>query len=170
MLLNKSKYEHLNFWSSEIAAGPYDRSIINGFQTAVQAGPLCHEPMHGVCFVMQEFNVEAACEKNDVSISGIIITAVKEACRLAFQKQAQRLVGPMYHLSVTANADVLGKSNDCFFIEFLFFGIKGRFVNYVTLWHNLRNTPIANKKRQFSTTPTNTDNKFLVKNNQKKES
>jgi ribosome assembly protein 1 len=112
MLLNKSNYEHLNFWSSEIAAGPYDRSIINGFQTAVQAGPLCHEPMHGVCFVMQEFTVDTSCEKNDVSISGTIITAVKEACRLAFQKQAQRLVGPMYHLSVIANADVLGESSN----------------------------------------------------------
>lgn len=121
MLLNRSNYEHLNFWSSEIAAGPYDRSIINGFQAAVQAGPLCHEPMHGVCFVMQEFTVEAACEKNDVSISGIIITAVKEACRIAFQKQAQRLVGPMYHLSVIANADVLGELiNNVTTFHFLF--------------------------------------------------
>ena len=109
MLVNRSSYEHLNFWSSEVAAGPYDQAIINGFQTAVQAGPLCHEPMHGVCFVMQEFTVDTSGEKNDVSISGLIITAVKEACRLAFQKQPQRLVGPMYHLSVIANADVLGE-------------------------------------------------------------
>lgn len=109
LLVNKSQYKHLNFWSSEATAGHYDRAIINGFQTAVQAGPLCQEPMHGVCFVMQEFSVDETCEKNDSSISGIIITAVKEACRLAFQKQAQRLVGPMYNLSVIANADVLGK-------------------------------------------------------------
>jgi ribosome assembly protein 1 len=109
MLANKSKYKHLDFWTSEAPSGSYDRAIINGFQTAVQSGPLCHEPMHGVCFVMLEFDVDESCEKSDSSISGIIITAVKEACRLAFQKQAQRLVGPMYNLSVIANADVLGE-------------------------------------------------------------
>lgn len=110
MLVNKSQYQHLNFWASEAVAGHYDRAIINGFQTAVNAGPLCQEPMHGVCFVMQEFSVdESLIEKSDSAISGIIITAVKEACRLAFQKQAQRLVGPMYQLSVITNADVLGE-------------------------------------------------------------
>lgn len=109
MLVNKSQYKHLDFWTSAAAAGLYDRAIINGFQTAVQAGPLCQEPMHGVCFVMLDFSIDESCEKSDSSLSGIIITAVKEACRLAFQKQAQRLVGPMYTLSVIANADVLGE-------------------------------------------------------------
>lgn len=109
MLVNKSQYKHLDFWTSAALAGHYDRAIINGFQTAVLAGPLCQEPMHGVCFVMLEFSIDESCEKADSSIAGIIITAVKEACRLAFQKQAQRLVGPMYNLSVIANADVLGE-------------------------------------------------------------
>lgn len=119
MLVNKSQYKHLKFWSSEAHAGPYDRAIIGGFLAAVQAGPLCHEPMTGVCFVIQEFTVDESCEKHDSSISGIIITAVKEACRLAFQKQAQRLVGPMYNLNVIANADVLGELNASFLIKSL---------------------------------------------------
>lgn len=115
MLVNKSQYKHLNFWVAEAVAGTYDRAIITGFQTAVHAGPLCQEPMHGVCFVMQEFSVdEALVEKNDSSIMGSVITAVKDACRFAFQKQAQRLVAPMYHLNVTANADVLGKLHNNF--------------------------------------------------------
>lgn len=109
MLVNKSQYKHLNFWSLDAEAGHFDRAVINGFQTAVQAGPLCHEPMHGVCFVMQEFNVDESSEKNETLITGTVITAVKDACRLAFQKQAQRLVGPMYSLNVIANADVLGE-------------------------------------------------------------
>lgn len=113
MLINKSGYKHLSFWSSAfevVDSAGYDRSIINGFQAAVQAGPLAHEPMHGVGFVVQEFNIdESSIEKNDVSISGVIITSMREACKVAFQKQAQRLVGPMYHLSVTANGDVLGE-------------------------------------------------------------
>jgi ribosome assembly protein 1 len=109
MLVNKSEYKHLDFWSSEAVAGQYDRAIISGFQTAVQAGPLCQEPMHGVCFIMQEFHIDESIDKHDSSISGIIITSVKEACRIAFQKQAQRLVGPMYNLSIIANGDVLGE-------------------------------------------------------------
>ena len=115
MLVNRSQYKHLNFWAtgeSLEAAGQFDRSIINGFQAAVQAGPLCAEPMHGVCFVMLEFKVEDSVEQADSSLSGIIITAVKEACKLAFQKQPQRLVGPMYNLSIMATGDVLGKSNN----------------------------------------------------------
>ncbi|KAG5679326.1 hypothetical protein PVAND_008899 [Polypedilum vanderplanki] len=109
ILVNKSEYKHLNFWSSEAIAGQYDRAIINGFQTAVQAGPLCQEPMHGVGFIMQEFHIDESIDKHDSSISGIIITSVKDACRIAFQKQPQRLVGPMYNLSIIANGDVLGE-------------------------------------------------------------
>lgn len=110
MLVNKSKYKHLNFWSSEPCDGQYDRAVINGFQTAVQAGPLCQEPMHGVCFIVQDFHIDESVDKHDSSISGIMITSVKEACRIAFQKQPQRLVGPMYNLNITANGDVLGES------------------------------------------------------------
>lgn len=81
MLVNKSDYKHTNFLSSGSSSGQFDRAIINGFQTAVQSGPLCQEPMHGVCFVMQEFRVDENAEKHDSSISGIIITSVKEACK-----------------------------------------------------------------------------------------
>lgn len=109
LLVNKSKYIHHNLMSSETIDGLYDRAIINGFQSAVQAGPLCLEPMHGICFIMQEFQIDESIDKRDSSISGIIITSVKEACRIAFQKQPQRLVGPMYSLTIIANADVLGK-------------------------------------------------------------
>jgi ribosome assembly protein 1 len=117
MLVNKSQYKHLNFWSSDASSvGAYDRAIINGFQTAVQAGPLSQEPMHGVCFIMQEFLIDESIDKHDSSISGIIITSVKEACRIAFQKQPQRLVGPMYNLSIIANGDVLGEFKKTFFI------------------------------------------------------
>lgn len=120
MLVNKSGYKHTNFLSSGSSGGQFDRAIINGFQTAVQSGPLCQEPLHGVCFVMQEFKIDESAEKHDSSISGIIITSVKESCRIAFQKQPQRLVGPMYNLNIIANGDVLGESfKQIFFLHFL---------------------------------------------------
>ena len=34
----------------------YDNSIISGFQLATLAGPLCEEPLMGVCFVIEDWN------------------------------------------------------------------------------------------------------------------
>lgn len=33
----------------------YDSSFINGFQLATLGGPLCEEPMMGVCFIVEEW-------------------------------------------------------------------------------------------------------------------
>jgi len=33
--------------------GEYDSAIINGFQLATMAGPLCDEPITGVCFIVE---------------------------------------------------------------------------------------------------------------------
>jgi len=35
----------------------YDNSIVNGFQLATLAGPLCEEPMMGVCFVLKKWEI-----------------------------------------------------------------------------------------------------------------
>ena len=35
----------------------YDNSILSGFQLATLAGPLCEEPMHGVCFLLKKWIV-----------------------------------------------------------------------------------------------------------------
>lgn len=34
---------------------PLDNSIVTGFQMATLAGPLCEEPMHGVCFIVENW-------------------------------------------------------------------------------------------------------------------
>lgn len=36
----------------------YDHSIISGFQMASLAGPLCEEPLHGVCFCVEQWDYE----------------------------------------------------------------------------------------------------------------
>lgn len=36
----------------------YDNSVINGFQLATSAGPLCEEPLMGVCFVIENMTVD----------------------------------------------------------------------------------------------------------------
>lgn len=35
----------------------YDNSIVSGFQLAALAGPLCEEPMHGVCLVLVDWTI-----------------------------------------------------------------------------------------------------------------
>lgn len=35
----------------------YESSMVNGFQLATLAGPLCEEPMMGVCFVVKKWEI-----------------------------------------------------------------------------------------------------------------
>lgn len=109
ILVNKSQFKHLKFWSSEVADRDekFNRAIINGFQAAIEAGPLFNESMHGVCFVILELNITE--ETSKIEHLGNIITIVKEACLMSFQKQEQRLVSPMYSLNIIVNTNVLGE-------------------------------------------------------------
>lgn len=149
ILLNLTNFEHRHFWDFEkgtstaatVAAGDKDirgdleNSFVSGFQLASLAGPICEEPMHGVCFVVDEWHVDLnedaamgtgqlSGEHNAITfwiyvilyreyfrISGQIISSVKEACRKAFQNQSQRIVTPMYSCNIVVSNEVLGKSN-----------------------------------------------------------
>lgn len=60
ILLNRiPEYQRLSVWSclektqSKFTLRDYDNSVINGFQLATLAGPLCEEPMMGVCFAIE---------------------------------------------------------------------------------------------------------------------
>lgn len=70
ILLNLSSFEHRNFWDFERDApvtntgavkdvrGDLENSFVSGFQLAALAGPICEEPMHGVCFVVDDWTVD----------------------------------------------------------------------------------------------------------------
>lgn len=87
-----------------------EESIVNGFQMAAAAGPLCDEPMQGVCFIVEEVSFskeEEAAEGHYFGpLTGQVISAVKECCRQAFMKHSVRLVEPMYicYLEVSESA------------------------------------------------------------------
>ena len=62
VLLNRvPEYCRPSVWSCLEKAGKsgmvrdYDNSVINGFQLATLAGPLCEEPMMGVCFAIESW-------------------------------------------------------------------------------------------------------------------
>lgn len=126
ILLNLTDYESANFWFDDHNSSKssdssnlihdvrrdYDSSFVNGFQLTTAAGPLCDEPMQGVCFVVLEWSVETSDELNSKSygpFSGQVMSTAKEACKQAFCKQPQRLVTPMYSCNIVVNAEVLGK-------------------------------------------------------------
>lgn len=124
VLLNKTtNYENLSVWWDERLAQPstddprtaYDNSFISGFQMATIAGPLCEEPMTGVCFIVNEWKIVQRQMLNVTTttpygpLSGQIMAIVKDCCRQAFQAQPQRLVAAMYSCHIQATADVLGK-------------------------------------------------------------
>lgn len=115
----------------------YDNSIVSGFQLATLSGPLCEEPMHGVCFILKEWdhrnpsppeqmkfpvrNAHTSVEPpvgvleklKDADtygpFSGQLISAMKEGCRRAFLAQPARLMAAMYSSNILATANVLGK-------------------------------------------------------------
>lgn len=81
MLINRvENYKRLSVWSvlehkdgcvnSPGEVKQNDSSIIAGFQMATQAGPLCEEPMQGVCFVIERWE-DAKSKRSDSSISNM---------------------------------------------------------------------------------------------------
>ena len=59
VLLNRvPSYDHPSIWNKFEGSDPrleYDSSFVNGFQLATLAGPLCEEPMMGVCFEVEDW-------------------------------------------------------------------------------------------------------------------
>ncbi|XP_053668586.1 elongation factor-like GTPase 1 [Anopheles marshallii] len=123
LLINCTDFKHTSVWYGNEAderqtddpRTQYESSFLNGFQMASLAGPLCDEPMQGVCFLVERWEVDVTIGVDLASVashgplSGQIMSAVKEGCKKAFQNQPQRLVHPMYSCNITVKSDVLGK-------------------------------------------------------------
>ncbi|XP_055614451.1 elongation factor-like GTPase 1 [Uranotaenia lowii] len=129
ILLNHSSFKHSSVWDINVTTTDseqqetqderqnYESSFINGFQLASLAGPLCDEPLQGVCFLVLNWEIDPSTEAENTSativshgpLSGQIMSSVKEGCKKSFQNQPQRLVHPMYSCNITVNSDVLGK-------------------------------------------------------------
>ncbi|OBZ82122.1 Ribosome assembly protein 1 [Choanephora cucurbitarum] len=97
-----------------------DFHIHTGFQLTTLTGPLCAEPMTGVCYIVQgvEFHTEELASTNkeqvDVrsrlhTVQGQVIAAAKEAYRQGFLDWSPRLLLAMYTCDIQANAEVLGR-------------------------------------------------------------
>lgn len=52
----------------------YENSFVNGFQIATLAGPLCEEPMMGVCFVVEDWTIDNSQQILSLVITNILIS------------------------------------------------------------------------------------------------
>jgi len=87
-------------------------SLIAGFDIAAQAGPLCNEPLYGVCLIVEEVKFLTA----DVSgldqygsLAGQIVGCMKEACRGCVLGNSPRLVEGVYSCTLQTSQESVGK-------------------------------------------------------------
>ncbi|XP_045616084.1 elongation factor-like GTPase 1 [Procambarus clarkii] len=110
-----SVWEKAVLFDSPLAA--YDTNFVTGFQIATAAGPLCEEPMMGVCFIIEDWSLAPSREpesgEDQFQTSGIssgqIISLSKDTLRKAFEHQCQRLVCAMYSCVINVTSEVVGK-------------------------------------------------------------
>mmetsp|Transcript_9142 Transcript_9142/g.33754 ORF Transcript_9142/g.33754 Transcript_9142/m.33754 type:complete len:996 (-) Transcript_9142:108-3095(-) len=82
-----------------------DGGFVGGFQLATKEGPLCAEPMFGVCFAIK--NVEFLDMDTEIT-SGQVISAVAQACKRAFNSSARRLVEAKYYCELVVSQEYIG--------------------------------------------------------------
>lgn len=79
--------------------------IVSGFQKAINAGPLCDEPMWGLAFIVESYVFTGSPDNYNI-FGGQ--EAVREACRAAVLQSKPRLVEPMYSCELTTPTEQLG--------------------------------------------------------------
>ena len=120
MVLNDNQHFSQSFYSN----------ITHGFQLATLQGPLCNEPLVGVCFIIINYeNTENPAKitqnksKADIAtkldirttnnavygpLSGQIISTVVKTCKQALAAEPIRLMRAMFSCSIQCSQDVLG--------------------------------------------------------------
>eukprot|EP00744_Colponema_vietnamica_P009733 GILI01013812.1.p1 GENE.GILI01013812.1~~GILI01013812.1.p1 ORF type:complete len:823 (+),score=188.48 GILI01013812.1:184-2469(+) len=95
---------------TNLMVSQYRDAITSGFELAAVAGPMADEPMMGIAFVITDisYNPEAP-ESASASLTGQVMSAVKDACRKAFENNGRRLVEPMYDCTVYSSGQTQGK-------------------------------------------------------------
>uniref|UniRef100_A0A914CGN0 Elongation factor-like 1 n=1 Tax=Acrobeloides nanus TaxID=290746 RepID=A0A914CGN0_9BILA len=111
-------YDRPSIWrNSNSKLRQLDRAVISGFDLAMSQGPLCDEPMQGVGILVEQWQIgeglddpEAAAQRlQDPQIYGQMISAVKQACKVALKKHPLRLVAAMHKCKIQSNSQALGK-------------------------------------------------------------
>ncbi|SCU96720.1 LAME_0F17194g1_1 [Lachancea meyersii CBS 8951] len=97
----------------------YGSSIINGFELAVNQGPLCQEPVQGMCVFIEDVHemsndeIESLALQNHQvglpNLAGRLITTTRDSIHAAFLDWSPRIMWAMYQCDIQASVEVLGK-------------------------------------------------------------
>lgn len=93
----------------------YQSSILTGFQLVTEKGPLANEPMHGVAFILETFELcnlpedEEERSMASAAIASQLISLSRTAFEAAFLFWSPRLMLAVYKCSIQTTADMLGK-------------------------------------------------------------
>ncbi|OAJ41599.1 hypothetical protein BDV3_006552 [Batrachochytrium dendrobatidis] len=101
-------------WTSKNArTAEFENSFVSGFQLSAASGPLCAEPMSGVCFVIEDVQFMTASEQDEVTrhatLPGQILAMMRQAMKQSFLQWSPRLMLAMYSCNLQTPTDILGK-------------------------------------------------------------
>lgn len=127
-------WEPLNATATAKASfNEYENPIVFGFNLATAKGPICEEPVQGVVFFLEKFQIiddredvvngvekklnlddstEAEKDRGNKmhSVGAQCISLMSQACRKAFEAQPQRLMAAMFKCELmTVSSEALGK-------------------------------------------------------------
>lgn len=116
---NLSSYKNQQLSPQDIT-----KALMAGFEMAVSSGPLCEEPLMGVCFIVEgvkniepeEEKITEAQENTEVfkdlygPLTGQIMGTMKEACHESFLGAGPRLVEGVYECNLLTDSTFYGKS------------------------------------------------------------
>ncbi|TKR93285.1 hypothetical protein L596_007770 [Steinernema carpocapsae] len=101
-------YDRPTVWSKgSRRLRPLDPTMVAGFDLSMANGPLCEEAMQGVAIIVESWTLEES-DLSDPTLTGQMISAMKQTCRAAINKHPVRLVAAMYKVMVQTNAMALG--------------------------------------------------------------
>ncbi|OMJ79896.1 hypothetical protein SteCoe_19983 [Stentor coeruleus] len=98
--------------TSKISSNDYDikETLRVGFDCAANAGPLCAEPLRGVCIVVEEIKyIEEEIRDIYGPFQGQMISTMQEVCKSAVLGNSPRLVEGMYICTFTTTQEYIGK-------------------------------------------------------------
>ncbi|KAJ1341722.1 hypothetical protein BSLG_003682 [Batrachochytrium salamandrivorans] len=99
--------------SKTVGAVEFENSFVAGFQISVLSGPLCGEPMSGVCIVIEDVQFHIGDDQVEASryatIPGQIIATMRQAIKQSFLQWSPRLMLAMYSCDLQTPTDILGK-------------------------------------------------------------
>lgn len=105
---NESKFAKLFGASSSVSSRfEYENNVVNGFELAVNNGPLASEPMQGVAVVVKRASFQA--EEPSANVSGRVYRVTRDLIHTQFLQKSPRLLLAMYTCDIQASGEVLGR-------------------------------------------------------------